>query len=347
METLEINTDKSYCIYLNPGSLAPLANVREFVNATEYVVVTETNVAFHCGKTLDNWLGALPPKRHSRLVLAPGESNKNFASINKILSFFQEFNLTRSGCVIAFGGGVIGDMVGFAASIWLRGVPVIQIPTTLLAMVDSSIGGKTGIDFNGAKNMVGAFHNPSAVICDTSFLHSLPGDFILDGLAEMLKAGIIGDSVLFRSLSESHGNTITEGMLKSSLLVKAGIVKIDPCEKNERKLLNLGHTVGHAIETLSQFSISHGKAVAMGIECISKAGAKNGITEINARDSIIKALENCNLSQPMPFSINELAACMKLDKKRTGDFITLVVPKKIGLCQMLNVPLDSLAEFLY
>jgi len=279
-------------------------------------------------------------------VFPAGESSKHLDTIRAMLMKCAEFGLTRSGVVVALGGGVTGDMAGFASAIWLRGVPFIQLPTTLLAMVDSSIGGKTGVDLVGCgKNLVGAFHQPKAVFANIDTLATLDEAYRLDGLAEVLKTCLLGDAELFQAIVASPELGCTEETVARCAGIKAEIVERDPTERGERKLLNLGHTAGHAIELASEFRISHGLAVAMGIAMVVRAGAAKGMTSLQARNAILDGLEAVSLPIVSPYPVRELVSAMRGDKKRSGTNISLVVPEELGHCRILSLPIDELQDF--
>jgi 3-dehydroquinate synthase len=276
------------------------------------------------------------------LILPPGEKYKNWSSIEKILDKAFSQNLDRSSLLIAIGGGVVGDMVGFASHIFMRGIPFIQIPTTLLAMVDSSVGGKTGIDSPFGKNLIGAFHQPEAVFCCTKFLESLPEVEIKNGLCEMIKHGMIHHTPEnphfeeLEKLSEKYApnSHFLEGLvplISQSIAIKKHIVQQDEQESGTRENLNLGHTFGHAIELLSEFKIPHGQAVAMGILKSIEYAKKYGVLEDESLEKRLqKMLKNFGISTEHNFSDAEIIEAMQHDKKKKRGQIRLILPQRIG-----------------
>ncbi len=259
-----------------------------------------------------------------------GEHHKNFGSIHHIHAQMFHLGLTRKSLIIALGGGNVGDVAGFASSTYLRGVPFIQIPTTLLSMVDASIGGKTGIDLDIGKNLVGAFYNPKAVIIDPTLLKSLAYDDFACGMAEVIKHAIIADRSLFYAIKNDE---ISMGaMIERALKVKALIVLADPREKNIRAHLNLGHTFAHAIEKVSEFTIKHGQAVAIGLMEATKLARRLKYLEENFISELEMILKKFDLPTTLPEGIAnaDLIRAMSLDKKRDGADLKFILPKRIG-----------------
>lgn len=345
MITVNVSTSPAYKVEIGASILAnALPQAIMQMNCTEAMIVSDSNVA---SLYLGDALSAVRTTgiRVGSTIFPAGEENKKLDTVQDILVSFADFNLTRSGAVIALGGGVTGDMAGFAAAIWLRGIPVIQLPTSLLAMVDSSVGGKTGVDLAVGKNLVGAFHQPEHVIADTDLLKTLPKDRQLDGMAEMLKVGILMDASLFQKLVQHPETALHEEAIARSVEIKADIVSRDPHEKGERKLLNLGHTAGHAIEQVSNFKISHGFAVAIGTLMAAQAGVRAGLTSTQCRDHIKQALINAGLPTESPYPAAQLIDAMLKDKKRAGEQITLVIPHDIGNCVLHKIPVRQLQDF--
>ena len=278
----------------------------------------------------------------SGYIVTNGEGSKNLDVASRLLRFLVDQSITRQDILVALGGGVVGDIAGFVSAVYLRGVDFIQLPTTILAAVDSSVGGKTGVDLPEGKNLVGAFHQPLAVFCDTSTFATLPEAVRADGMAEVVKHGMIADADMFRGLAEMP---LAE-MCKRNVEIKAGIVEKDEFDTGIRKLLNFGHTVGHAIETLSDYRISHGSAVAIGMTVITRASEKAGLTESACLEELKKVLEHLGLPTSCKYSAKELAGAALHDKKRSGDTITLVIPKKIGRAELHELPVSQLENFI-
>lgn len=278
-------------------------------------------------------------------IFENGEKSKNIRTYTNILEFLAENHLTRTDIVIALGGGVCGDMAGFAAATYLRGIKFVQIPTTLLAAVDSSVGGKTGINLEAGKNLAGAFCQPSIVICDSDTLKTLPADTFSDGVSEAIKCGMIRDKELFEKMGGDFSENI-EDVIASCVTIKSQVVASDEFDKGERQLLNFGHTVGHAIEKCSNFSITHGHAVAIGMVIITKAAEKLGLCQYGTYDALEDTLKKCGLPVTCRFSAEELYNVTLSDKKRAGDSVTLVVPEKTGKCVLHKVKTDELLEYI-
>jgi len=246
--------------------------------------------------------------------------------------------------MVALGGGVVGDMAGFAAATYLRGINVAQIPTTLLAMVDSSVGGKTGVDLRAGKNLVGAFHQPIGVLCDPNVLATLPAKIFADGAAEAIKYGVLCDENLFETLATGSYLCQLEDIIERCVSIKADVCEGDECDRGKRQLLNLGHTLGHAIERCSEYSMPHGHAVAVGIVYAMRIAIHLGLCATDCEPRLIKALRNNNLPVEANYPMETLACIARNDKKRAGDTLTFVLPRGIGHCELCPVPVERLPE---
>jgi 3-dehydroquinate synthase len=274
-------------------------------------------------------------------VIPHGEPSKNASNFISLLNLLADAKLTRADAVIALGGGVVGDLAGFAASSYMRGIGFIQIPTTLLAAVDSSVGGKTAIDLDSGKNLAGSFYQPDLVLCDHALLDTLSENCYRDGLAEVIKYGVIADEKLFDMLKPPIKLQIEE-IIARCVTIKRDVVIVDEKEQGPRKLLNFGHTIGHAVEVCSHYGISHGKAVAIGMSVISRASSKMGFCDEATSGQIVAVIKSFGLPVTTDFSAKELSAAALGDKKRSGGLITLVVPEQIGLCVLRETPVDEL-----
>ena len=275
-------------------------------------------------------------------VFPAGEQHKRMDTLSDMLEFFAGERLTRGDCVLALGGGVTGDMAGFAAGCYLRGVRYVQLPTTLLAAVDSSVGGKTAVDLAAGKNLAGLFHQPSLVLCDTDCFQTLLPDEFANGAAEAIKKGILDDESLFSLFEQDQVKQKIDTIVERCVRYKAKIVELDETESGPRKVLNLGHTIGHAIERCSGFTIPHGHAVAVGLAAIARAAETLGWAEEPISARIEAALKRNGLPVSTAFSPEELANAALSDKKRAGGSITLVVPKRIGVCYLKELPINEL-----
>ncbi|MCP4604085.1 MAG: 3-dehydroquinate synthase [Proteobacteria bacterium] len=270
-----------------------------------------------------------------------GEQFKTLENIGRLYDRFLQIGLSRDGLVIALGGGVVGDMAGFAAATYMRGVRFIQVPTTLLAMVDASVGGKTGVDLPQGKNLVGAFKQPEMVLIDPDVLDTLPKEELEAGMAEVIKHGLIGNSELFERM-ENNAPSDFDRLIDEAVRVKVALVQRDPLEQNDRALLNLGHTFGHAFELLSNYGLRHGEAVAVGLIAATKMSADLGECDVSLVERVERAVKSQNLPQKMSgFIVDDVIDAMKHDKKRKLNSIRFIIPLEPGHTKIMNeVPDD-------
>ena len=346
IRTINVNTAPSYAVSIGGGLLRHCGeHLREIMDICHVAVIADSNVA---SLYLDTVCASLQDAafKVSSYVFPAGEGHKNFETLSGILEFLAESQLTRSDCIVALGGGVTGDMAGFAAGCYLRGIRCVQMPTTLLSAVDSSVGGKTAIDLKAGKNLAGVFLQPAAVLCDTDCLTSLPPEVFADGAAEAIKTGVLSDESLFSLFEDGTLTSAPADVIARCVAYKAGVVERDEKEQNERRLLNLGHTVGHAIEKCSGYSIPHGHAVAAGLAIIARAAEKLGWTDEPVADRIAACLAKNGLPSGTDYSAEDLAAAALRDKKRSGSHITIVIPKKIGVCELKKIPVTELLPII-
>lgn len=315
--------------------------IRAAIGECRLAVVTDSNVAKLYLAQVTESLKAAGYDACS-FVFPAGEENKRMDTLSGMLEFFAEQRLTRTDCIVALGGGVTGDMAGFAAGCYLRGVRYVQMPTTLLAAVDSSVGGKTAVDLSAGKNLAGLFHQPSLVLCDTDTFETLSPDEFANGAAEAIKAGILDDEALFSMFETGETRQNIATIVERCVAFKARIVEADETETGIRKTLNLGHTVGHAIERCSNFTIPHGHAVAVGLALIARAAERLGWAKEPIAGRIKHALVRNGLPTTTDFSAEALAEAALSDKKRAGRTITLVVPHRIGECALVEIPVEEL-----
>ena len=271
-----------------------------------------------------------------------GESAKRMHTLSDILEFLAENRISRGDCVVALGGGVTGDLTGFAAGCYLRGVRYVQMPTTLLAAVDSSVGGKTAVDLSAGKNLAGLFYQPSLVVCDPDCFSTLPDDEFANGAAEAIKTGILDGEVLFRLFEAGDVRDSVDEIVARCVAFKAAVVEADEFDGAVRNTLNLGHTAGHAIELCSDYTIPHGQAVAIGLAIIARASETLGEATEPIAERIRQTLIQNGLPVTSPFSPEQLAKAALSDKKRTGDSIRLVIPRRIGECVLKTIPVSEL-----
>lgn len=282
----------------------------------------------------------------SRFIFSAGEEAKNGETYLELMGFLAEQGLSRSDGIVALGGGVTGDLAGFAAATYLRGIDFVQIPTSLLAMVDSSVGGKTAIDLPQGKNLVGAFYQPKLVLCDMDLLSTLPRSAFLDGCAEIIKYGIIGNKPLFALLKERGSEFDRETVIAHCVRQKADVVAGDEKDIGLRQLLNFGHTVGHAIELCSGLSWSHGRAVAAGMAIVFRCAAKAGLCSAEDAAAVISLLQAFDLPVDCSYTPVQLAEAALHDKKRRGGSLTMVIPFAIGDVRLYPIAVTALAAFL-
>lgn len=327
-----------YDVLLEPGLLAraPLL-LGERAPATRYAVVSDRNVAGLYARTLLERMHAA--RLEAQLfVHEHGERAKTRASWAYLTDSMLSAGFGRDSCIIALGGGVTGDLAGFVAATYMRGLPVVQLPTTLLSMVDSSVGGKTGVDTDQGKNLIGAFHPPSLVLIDPLLLHTLPREELCAGAAEVVKHGAIADSAYLervrtqaQPLLAGDAALLTD-VIARSVEIKAEVVSRDPLEQGERASLNFGHTLGHAIERLTEYRVPHGHAVGMGMVAAARIGEALGVTEPGTAAAIAAALAALELpvSPPTDVAWSELLAGAGTDKKARSGQLRFVLLRRIG-----------------
>ena len=341
MKTVKVNASKSYDILIENGILAKAGElVRSTLGNVKVCIVTDDTVDALYSKTLESSLDA-EGIAFVKFVIPHGESSKSAANLISLLEFLAENRLTRSDALIALGGGVVGDLCGFAAGVYLRGVRFVQIPTTLLSAVDSSVGGKTAVNLEAGKNLAGVFHQPSLVICDPKTLDTLPPETFSDGCAEVIKYGIINDREFFDFLKSGIKENIEEVVARCAEN-KARIVELDEFDLGIRQLLNLGHTIGHAIELCSNLSISHGSAVAIGTVTAAKIAVSLKLCPQSDLEEITALLKREGLPTESPYTPSQLASVASADKKRSGGTINLILPYGIGNCKAYSTDVTEL-----
>nr|MDD6336590.1 3-dehydroquinate synthase [bacterium] len=341
MKTLRVHTQKAYDIVIGPGLLARLGEfVAGRVSPCAAAVISDDIVAQKYGAAACRSLGAAGFSA-CLYAFAHGEGQKNLATISDMLAFLATHNLGRGDIVIALGGGVTGDMAGFAAACYMRGIRFIQVPTTLLAAIDSSVGGKTGVNLPQGKNLAGAFWQPELVLCDTDIIRRLPRDIFLCGVPEGIKAAAIADGALFERIRGGAMDDL-EDILYRLIDIKNQVVSRDEREKGERQKLNFGHTIGHAIERASGYTLPHGHAVGIGMVMMARAAYALGLCREDVSAPLAGALRAWGLPDACPYPADCLIEAMGHDKKRKGDHVTLVVPRGIGDCALCDYPLAQL-----
>jgi shikimate kinase/3-dehydroquinate synthase len=308
------------------------------------MVVSDENVAGFYGEQVLEALGEAG-LQSSLFAIEPGEQHKSMASVQAIWQAFLESGIERGSTILALGGGVVGDLAGFAAATYLRGVRWVIVPTSLLAMVDSSLGGKTGADLPQGKNLIGAFYPPKLVFADLKVLDTLPMKELRSGMAEVVKAGVVGDARLFELCSAGWEtvNAHRDEIVKRAMAVKIQVIQEDPYEKGRRASMNLGHTVGHAVEHASGYRLSHGEAVAIGMVVEACLAEKLGLAEAGLKQRIQACLESLGLPVAIPSSLDrqKMLAAMQVDKKRSRGKVRFALPVNIGKVKT-GVVLDDL-----
>jgi len=346
MKKITVTASKSYDVLIGTDLLTDLGTyITQFPKCSKVAIISDSNVWPIYAATVENSLKD-NGIQYCSYVFSAGEPSKNGNTYLSILNFLAENQITRSDMLIAFGGGVVGDITGFAAATYLRGIGYIQIPTTLLAMVDSSVGGKTAIDLPAGKNLVGAFCQPKLVLCDIDTLISLPDDIFRDGCAEVIKYGILYDEELFSHLLENGLNFDRESVISRCVELKSQVVAEDEFDTGARQKLNLGHTLGHGIEAQSNFTISHGQAVAIGMALVSKAAMNTGVCDCATFKNIVSALDKFGLPKTTDCSAQMLFNSALSDKKRFGATVNLIIPKRIGDCIISATPVSELMTFI-
>lgn len=332
MERIRINVPDSYDVIIGKGILDRTADfLKEVGIGGKLAIVSDSNVA---PLYLDRLESGLKAKGYDTVhfVFPAGEESKNLDTLSNILEFFAESGLTRRDTAIALGGGVTGDMTGFVAGTYMRGISYVQIPTTLLASVDSSVGGKTAVDLKAGKNLAGLFIQPKVVICDADTLNTLDESVYADGMAEVIKTAILGDPELFEALEKSSPREDDEYIISRCVAYKGKVVSEDEFEMGVRKLLNLGHTPAHSVEKLSGYTIPHGHAVAMGLGIMTRSARAESLIDKDLEKRILSLIERYSLPDVSPYTAKELADTAFFDKKRQGNSISVIKVRGIGDC---------------
>ncbi len=345
MKTITVHLTRPYDIHIEKGILSRAGEyIQNTLGHGRVMVVTDDTVRALYGDALLSSLHAAGLDT-VEFVIPHGEASKNTTSLIDLLNALAENAFTRTDIVCALGGGVVGDLAGFAAAVYLRGIRYVGIPTTLLASVDSSVGGKTAVDLPSGKNLAGAFHHPSLVLCDPDMLHTLPADVLADGFAEVIKYAVIGDGELFAMLGASDAPDM-EAVIARCVSQKARIVEEDETDHGVRKHLNFGHTAGHAIELRSHFGLMHGHGVAIGMMIATEYAIRQGICPAAALPALADLLTKYHLPTKTEYAVEELYEAATRDKKREGAEIDVVLPTGIGSCMLKRIPVVELHTFL-
>ena len=340
---ITVKASGTYDILLGKGSLSRIGQtVQERFKPCTIAILSDDKVFPLYGRTVTDSLEAAGFRTVSH-VIPNGEQSKTLENVTAFINCMVQAQVTRTDMVLALGGGVVGDMAGFAAAIYLRGIPYIQVPTTLLAAVDSSVGGKTAVDISAGKNLVGAFHQPVLVYLDTDTLSTLDPAVLRDGFAEVIKYGVILDRKLFDTVA-APGTFDLTNVIARCIEIKRDVVEQDEFDKGLRGLLNYGHTFGHAIEKLSGFTITHGSAVARGMIIAAQVAARYGFADHT--EAIAKVVKDYGFETACPYSADELYGVILSDKKRSAGDITLVLPRELGECVLEKMPATRVLELM-
>ncbi len=362
MRIVEVGGARPYRIAIGAGLLGDGAALAQHVRGRHVLLVSDSNVApLYAAQVREALHAARAELQVGTFVLPAGEASKTLAHFGAAIEALATLGASRDGCVFALGGGVVGDLAGFAAACWMRGVDCVQLPTTLLSMVDSSVGGKTAVDIEQGKNLVGAFHPPRAVFADTATLRSLPSRELRAGLAEVIKYGAIRDPRFFQWLETERAALLAGDADTLSLAIaascehKAEIVERDPLEHGERALLNFGHTFGHAVETEQGYAgpgsdnLNHGEAVAVGMGLAARLSARLGLADEADAQRLDALLQACGLPTRLPHGLapQALLARMRLDKKTQAGRLRLVLWRGLGLAEVVpDVDEDAVLRVL-
>ena len=352
MDEVKVNLGKrSYDIKIARGLLAKSGSeARLLSKADKVAVITDANVDALYGQSIQK---ALEDAAFSvsRIVIEPGEKSKTLGTLSDVFAQMAAFGMTRSDLVITFGGGVPGDLGGFAAATFLRGIDFIQVPTSLLAQIDSSVGGKVAVDLPAGKNLVGSFYQPLGVFIDPDLLGTLPKRYLHDGLAEAIKYGCIRSSGLFAKLQHIKDDeellSEIEAIIQECCSIKARIVEMDEFDTGERMLLNFGHTIGHAVEKYFNYeTFTHGEGVGIGMVALTEQTEQLGITAKGSAKLIREVLKRYGLPTEAVMAKDEVLRTIALDKKKKGGTITLIVLDKIGQARLMKIPCEELASYI-
>lgn len=346
MSEVRIHASRAYSVQIEAGLINRVGSLlRPLTRATKTCIVSGERVDALYGERLEQSLRAagfgVLRWRHPS-----GEAYKNLETYGRLVNFLAESGLGRGDVLLSLGGGVTGDLTGFAAATYQRGMDYVQVPTSLLAMVDSSVGGKTAVDLPAGKNLCGCFWQPLAVFCDPALLATLPEEELRGGSAEVIKYAVLRDESLFEALLHDPAAAAREDVIQRCVSIKRDLVEEDEFDRGSRRLLNLGHSFGHAVELCSNFSVSHGYAVAIGLAGIARACAQMEVCSGETAERIEKILHTFSLPTETEIPGTALLEALLRDKKRQGSELPLILPVAIGRCRVERVPLSELNDWL-
>ena len=347
MEKVTVNASVRYDILIDKGILDNAGKfIKEIKQKGKCAVITDDNVDKYYGERVMKSLKNAGIEA-VKFVFPHGESSKNHSTLLNIYDFLADNGFTRSDYIAALGGGVVGDTAGYAAATYMRGIDFVQIPTTVVSQSDSSVGGKTAVDIRAGKNLVGAFHQPRLVICDTGTLSTLTPEFFADGMAEVIKHGMIKSAELFELLFTKDIKENLVDIMKRNVTIKGKVVENDEREKGERMLLNFGHTLGHALEKYYNFTgLTHGYAVAIGMSTFTHIAERIGMCKAGVAEKLDALLTKCGLPTTDPAPMDELFKISLGDKKHLADTMNIVICSDIGKSEVVKMSVDEYEKFL-
>lgn len=355
MDTLNIKAGTNkYNVYIDPGLRQSVAKrLKEAYPKSRFAVITDDNVFCLYGKEIKKTFKS-EGLCYDIICVAPGEKSKSLSVLSDITSRLAKAKYNRADVIVAFGGGIAGDLAGFIAAVFLRGIRYVQIPTTLLAQIDSSVGGKTAVNIPEGKNLVGAFYHPSAVYIDTDFLSTLSKSDFADGMAEMIKYALIRDKDMFETFEQSDGIDAQSCQLKEMIIrcleIKRDVVAADEKDKGERMILNFGHTIGHGLERIcakSARSITHGQGVACGMAAITGASEKLGQTQKGTTARIVDVLKKTGLPHSIDgFNKQDILEGIFVDKKNVADKLSIILIKETGSVFIKEITKQQMTNYL-
>ena len=341
-KTIRVKTHTEYDVLIGKNLIKNAGKlIKQVISPCKIAVITDDVVDRIYSETL---VESLEKQKYQvvKFVFHSGEASKNMETYTDILNFLALNQLTRTDAIVALGGGVVGDMAGFCAATYLRGIKYVQVATTLLAQIDSSVGGKTGIDLKEGKNLVGSFYQPSMVICDVNVLSSLPERVFRQGMGEVCKYAIL-DKEIFEQVENNLADI--EKLVYLCVDYKRRIVEEDEFESGNRKLLNLGHTVAHGIEVFSNYKIAHGDAVSMGVKVVINSAYRLKYIDNETRERMLNVISKCSDCVLFKYTVQEVLQAVVYDKKRSGDLISIVMVHGIGDCRVEKIKFSRLMEY--
>lgn len=345
MRRITVNASTTYDIVIDKGAIDRVGEyAAESGLSGKACIISDSNVAPIYMERVKN---SLKKSGFSvcEYVFPAGEASKNAQTFVDILNFLAENHLSRKDTLFALGGGVTGDLTGFSAATYMRGIKFVQIPTSLLAAVDSSVGGKTGIDLEAGKNLAGAFYQPRLVVFDPDVLRTLPEEYFSDGMAEVIKYAMIRGRDIEKLILEDTNKNLEE-IITRCVEIKRDIVSEDEFESGVRQILNFGHTAGHAIEAEADYKLSHGRCVAIGMYIVTKAWEKRGLCKKGTCETLLKMLDKFSLEKSSPYSPQTLTERAKSDKKASGDSVNLIAPVSLGECEIVKISMNEFMSIL-